>query len=84
MSSPRISRLDWRRSACATGGRRATLTDDEVQRASNELGLGDKPQITIGGERLVTAETGQQLVERRVGTKVIRRRAAAPSAADSR
>ena len=61
----------------------STLTDDEVVRASNELGLGDKPQITIGGERMVTAETGQQVVERRVGTKVIRRRAAAPSASDT-
>ena len=61
----------------------STLTDDEVVRASNELGLGDKPQITIGGERVVTAETGQQVVERRVGTKVIRRRAAAPSASDT-
>jgi translation initiation factor IF-2 len=62
----------------------SSLTDDEVQRAATELGLGDKPQITIGGERVVTAaDTGQQLVERRVGTKVIRRRAAAPSASDS-
>src|SRR4030095_14611693 len=58
----------------------SSLSDDEVLRASTELGLGEKPQITIGGERMVTAETGQQLVERRVGTKVIRRRAAAPSA----
>jgi translation initiation factor IF-2 len=61
----------------------STLTDDEVVRAGNELGLGDKPQITIGGERVVMAETGQQVVERRVGTKVIRRRAAAPSVSDT-
>src|SRR5512143_1331890 len=60
----------------------STLTDDEVQRAMNELGLGDRPQVTIGGERLVTGETGQQLVERRVGTKVIRRRAALTSGGD--
>src|SRR5215475_365774 len=57
----------------------SSLSDEEVQRAATELGVGEKPQITIGGERLVTAETGQQVVERRVGTKVIRRRAAAPS-----
>jgi translation initiation factor IF-2 len=60
----------------------SSLTDEEVLRASTELGLGEKPQITIGGERMVTAETGQQLVERRVGTKVIRRRAAAPTSSD--
>src|SRR5262250_2153348 len=62
----------------------SSLTDEEVQRAATELGLGEKPQITIGGERVVTAaDTGQQLVERRVGTKVIRRRAAASSAPDT-
>src|SRR5262245_1829422 len=61
----------------------SSLSDEEILRATTELGLGEKPQITIGGERMVTAETGQQLVERRVGTKVIRRRAAAPSATDS-
>ena len=58
----------------------SSLTDDEVQRAAAELGLGNQPQVTIGGERVVTAETGQQLVERRVGTTVIRRRAAASPA----
>jgi translation initiation factor IF-2 len=62
----------------------SSLSDEEVQRATTELGLGEKPQVTIGGERVVTAETGQQLVERRVGTKVIRRRAASvPGAAES-
>jgi translation initiation factor IF-2 len=61
----------------------SSLTDEEVQRAATELNLGERPQITIGGERVVTAETGEQLVERRVGTKVIRRRAAAPSASDT-
>src|SRR5262245_45174713 len=61
----------------------SSLTDEEVQRAATELNLGERPQITIGGERVVTAETGEQLVERRVGTKVIRRRAAAPSAPDT-
>ena len=51
----------------------SSLTDEEVGRAASELGLGDKPHVTIGGERVVTAETGQQVVERRVGTTVIRR-----------
>ena len=31
----------------------SSLSDEEVLRAANELGLGDKPQITIGGERVV-------------------------------
>ncbi len=57
----------------------STLTEEELERATQELGFGDKPSVTIGEERLVTAETGQQVVERRVGTKVIRRRAAASS-----
>jgi translation initiation factor IF-2 len=62
----------------------SSLSDEEVGRAASELGLGDKPHVTIGGERVLTAETGQQVVERRVGTTVIRRRAAAtPAAADS-
>ena len=60
----------------------SSLTDEEVARASTELGLGDKPTITIGNERMVTGETGQTLVERRVGTKVIRRRAAATTSSD--
>jgi len=58
----------------------SALTDEEVLRAANELGLGDRPQVTIGGERVVVGETGQAVVERRVGTKVIRRRAAASDA----
>src|SRR5215831_20116842 len=61
----------------------SSLSDEEVQRAATELGMGEKQQITIGGERLVTAETGQQVVERRVGTKVIRRRAAATPSPDA-
>jgi hypothetical protein len=63
-------------------GRRSqsSLTDEEVEQASRDLKPGDKPSVTIGEERVLTAETGQQVVERRVGTKVIRRRAAAPSA----
>jgi translation initiation factor IF-2 len=61
----------------------SSLSDEEVQRAVTELGLGAQGQITIGGERVVTAETGQQVVERRVGTKVIRRRAAATPTPDT-
>ncbi len=60
----------------------SSLSDEEVLKAATDLGFGDKPQITIGGERTVVGETGQAVVERRVGTKVIRRRAAASSAAD--
>ncbi len=58
----------------------SSLTEEEIERAARELGVGPKPTVTIGEERMVTAETGQQMVERRVGSKVIRRRAAAPSA----
>jgi translation initiation factor IF-2 len=52
------------------------LTDDEVETVGADLGVGDKPQVTIGGERLLFGEAGKTVVERRVGTKVIRRRAA--------
>jgi translation initiation factor IF-2 len=55
----------------------SSLTDEEVQRAAEELGFIEKPQVTIGGERVVVGETGATVVERRVGSKVIRRRAAA-------
>jgi translation initiation factor IF-2 len=55
----------------------SSLSDEEVQRAAEELGFVEKPQVTIGGERVVVGETGAAVVERRVGTKVIRRRAAA-------
>jgi translation initiation factor IF-2 len=55
----------------------SSLTDEEVQRAAEELGFVERPQVTIGGERVVVGETGAAVVERRVGTKVIRRRAAA-------
>jgi translation initiation factor IF-2 len=59
-------------------GRRpqSSLTEEEIQRAMKELGLGPKPTVTIGEERVVTDELGLQHVQRRVGTKVIRRRAA--------
>ncbi|HSD11090.1 MAG TPA: translation initiation factor IF-2 N-terminal domain-containing protein, partial [Candidatus Binatia bacterium] len=62
-------------------GRRSqsSMSEEEIQRAMQELGFGPKPTVTIGGERMVTGEAGQTLVERRVGTKVIRRRNAAPA-----
>jgi translation initiation factor IF-2 len=53
----------------------SSLTDGEVERIEGSLGLGDQPRVTVGEERVVTGDTGQELVERRVGTKVIRRRA---------
>ncbi len=53
----------------------SSLTEDEVERVQNELGLGDGPQVSVGEERVVTGETGEQVVQKRVGTKVIRRRA---------
>jgi translation initiation factor IF-2 len=60
-------------------GRRSqsSLSEDEVERAIEDLGLGDRPSVQIGEERLVTDESGQQMLQRRVGTKVIRRRATA-------
>jgi hypothetical protein len=58
----------------------STLSEDEIIQAARELGLGPTPTVTIGGERIVTSAEGQQLVERRVGSKVIRRRASTPSA----
>jgi len=53
----------------------SALTDGEVERIEGTLGHGDQPKVAVGGERVVTGETGQELVERRVGTGVIRRRA---------
>ena len=54
----------------------SSLTEDLIERLQTELGLG-QPQVSVGKERVKTGETGQQVVERRVGTKVIRRRARA-------
>jgi translation initiation factor IF-2 len=53
----------------------SALTEEEVERAGTELGFGPKPGVTIGEERVVTSAEGAQVVERRVGSKVIRRRA---------
>jgi translation initiation factor IF-2 len=58
----------------------SSLSEGEVERIQGELGLGDQPQVTVGEERVVTGETGQQVVERRVGAKVIRRRVRAEAA----
>jgi translation initiation factor IF-2 len=62
-----------------TGKRsQSSLSDEEVERVSRELAAEEKPGVTIGQERVVTGVTGERLVECRVGTKVIRRRASAP------
>ncbi len=53
----------------------SSVSEDEVERLQRERGLGDQPKVTVGEERVKTGDTGQQVVERRVGTKVIRRRA---------
>jgi translation initiation factor IF-2 len=53
----------------------SALTDDEVDKLRTEMGLIEKPSVAIGNERIVTGSEGQTVVERRVGTNVIRRRA---------
>src|SRR6266404_6599082 len=57
-------------------GRKAqsTVTEEEAERVHEELGLATKPTISVGGERVVEG-AGHTMVERRVGTNVIRRRA---------
>src|SRR5438105_13684265 len=55
----------------------SSLTDDEVERAKAEFTVEEKPTIVVGGERTVQGAEGQTLVERRVTTQVIRRRATA-------
>jgi translation initiation factor IF-2 len=52
----------------------SSLNDEEIEKVRAELGLSDQPGVKIGEERVKTADSGQQVVERRVGTKVIRRR----------
>jgi translation initiation factor IF-2 len=59
----------------------SALSEEEIQQLRIELNLDAKPTVNVGEERVVTGDLGQEMVERRVGTKVIRRRAAAsPSA----
>jgi len=52
----------------------SALTEEEEERLKTEAVWQDKPSVTVGDERVVTGETGQTLVERRVTTNVIRRR----------
>jgi translation initiation factor IF-2 len=68
----------------------STLTDDEVERVRDALGLSDRPQVTLGAERVVSERvvterdtSGDQLVtareqttETRLRANVIRRRVA--------
>jgi translation initiation factor IF-2 len=62
-----------------TGKRsQSSLSDEEVDRVGSELAAEGKPGVTIGQERVVTGVAGERLVERRVGTNVIRRRPSAP------
>jgi len=37
----------------------SSLSDDETERIREELGVGDQRAVTIGEERVVTAESGQ-------------------------
>ncbi len=59
-----------------------SLTDDEVERLHNALQFVEKPTVSVGEERTVTTDEGQTSVERRVSTRVIRRRAAPTSGMD--
>jgi len=53
----------------------SSLTDEDVERLRAEVVVDEKPSIAVGNERVVTSTEGQTMVERRVGTNVIRRRA---------
>jgi translation initiation factor IF-2 len=65
-------------------GAKTTLADDEIERAKEGLGLGPKPQVTIGEERVTTQdvvnESGgtmrETVTERRTSAGVVRRRKA--------
>ncbi|MBI4518852.1 MAG: translation initiation factor IF-2 [Deltaproteobacteria bacterium] len=52
-----------------------SLSDEEVDQLRAAC-FGEKPVIAVGEERTVTSDEGQTSVERRVSTRVIRRRAA--------
>ncbi len=52
----------------------SSLTDEQIPRVREALGLRDKAAVAIGTERVVSELAGQQVVENRVGTNVIRRR----------
>src|SRR5216683_549607 len=63
---------------------KSTLADDEIERAKEGLGLGPKPQVTIGGERVTTQDVVNEaggtmretVTERRTSAGVVRRRKA--------
>jgi translation initiation factor IF-2 len=59
-------------------GRRSqsSLTDNEVERLQADIAAEGKPSITVGDERIVENVEGQTVIERRVKTNLIRRRAA--------
>jgi translation initiation factor IF-2 len=54
----------------------SSLTDGEFERLQVELAVDQRPTITVGDERVVESTEGQTVIERRVRTNVIRRRAA--------
>jgi translation initiation factor IF-2 len=58
----------------------SSLSEEEIERLRVACGLTETPAVAVGEERTVTSDEGQTSVERRVSTRVIRRRAA-PSAA---
>lgn len=51
----------------------STLSQDELRRLLEDLGVGQRPQPTVGTERTIATEDGA-VVERRVDSHVIRRR----------
>ena len=51
----------------------SAMTEDEAARVHADLGLTEKPAVSVGEERVVE-EVGQTVVERRVRANVIRRR----------
>ena len=52
----------------------SSLTEAEVERVQAVVAAEEKPSIVVGDERVVHGTEGQTVVERRVGTHVIRRR----------
>jgi translation initiation factor IF-2 len=54
----------------------SSLSEEEVERVKAALAPEEKPAISVGDEKMVTGTEGQTLIERRVRTNVIRRRAA--------
>ncbi len=52
----------------------SSLTEAEVERVQAALAAEEKPSVVVGDERVMHGTEGQTVVERRVGTHVIRRR----------